>query len=211
MFKKLIIASAILAASSSVALAATTGPYVGASIGVNSSTFNLKNTTAGAPSNKVDLGGRGAIANLFAGYGQLVNQNVYLGGEAFVDATNTQSKTTAGTASFTINQRYGYGISFIPGLMLSNDTMAYARVGLVRSNFQLKASAPGASTSKTQSLTGGQFGVGLQTSLTQNVDLRGEYDYTTYGSKKITSTAGTSAKFQPRTDAFTVGLVYKFD
>ncbi len=202
MFKKLILASAILAASSSVAFAAT-GPYVGASVGVNSGTFNLKNPGVA----NYELGGRGAIGNLFAGYGTLVSQSIYLGGEAFVDATNTQSKTTIGSSKATVNERYGYGISFIPGVMISNDTMAYARVGVVRSSFQAKSSAAGVSTySKSKTLTGGQIGVGMQTSLTQNVDLRGEYDYTSYRSQKF---AGTQV--QPRTDAFTVGLIYKFD
>jgi opacity protein-like surface antigen len=102
----------------------------------------------------------------------------------------------------TLKNKYGYGLSFIPGLMLSDHTMIYARAGVVRTRFE--DSVSGYKNRKT--LTGGQVGLGLQTSLTQNVDLRGEYDFTTYGSQTIDGT-----KIKPRTDTFTLGLIYKFD
>jgi len=81
--------------------------------------------------------------------------------------------------------------------MLSDHTMAYARLGVVRTRFS--------DTSSTQ--TGGQFGVGMQTTVTQNVDLRGEYVYTAYSSFNNSISSISS----PRSDAFNLGLIYKFD
>ena len=50
---------------------------------------------------------------------------------------------------------------------------------------------------------GAQFGLGLQTSVTQNMDVRGEYAYTDY--------ANVGSVRSPRADEYTLGLVYKID
>lgn len=180
MFKKLLVASAILAASSSIALA-NGAPYLGGSIGVQANTSNNSNAAYQGGSNA-----RVVPVTLSAGYGAVIAQNFYLAGEIF------------GTpGSFNINDNglkstYGYGISFIPGLMLSEHTMAYARAGLVRTRF-----------SHLDNKTGAQLGLGMQTSVTQNWDLRTEYVFSAYRKIHNVSTL--------RSDAFNIGAVYKFD
>lgn len=186
MLKKVLLASAIALTASSAAVA-NTAPYVGASIGIVNNTANVKyngtNDTVGAY--------RGVPFNLFAGYGGVINQSFYLAGELF---------GTVGTANIsnnsTLKTSYGLGAAIIPGVMLSDHTLAYARAGVVRSRF----------SDADMSRTGGQFGLGMQTALTQNVDLRGEYDFVAYQSKN--TDFGSVA---PRQDQFSVGLVYKLD
>lgn len=180
MFKKVLIASAILASTIGAALA-NPAPYVGASIGVIANTSS--NGGNGQPANY-----RGVPVNLFAGYGGIVNQNIYLAGELTGTLGTGELNSNNG-----IKTTYGYGASFIPGVMLSDHTMAFARAGVVRTRF----------SQVSEMSTGGQVGLGLQTSLTQNVDLRGEYDYTAYR-----SVGGIGS---PRQDAFNLGLAYKFD
>ncbi len=213
MLKKFVVASAILASTATVAFA-NGAPYVGASLGVNSANYNTSYNLSPL-SGSVDFGGRNAIGNLFAGYGALVSQNIYLGGEVFADLTNTSSevKVLGGSTEIktSMTNKYGYGVSVIPGLMLSDHTMLYGRAGLVRSRFDSKLSATSgvfsSAASAQNTVTGGQLGLGVQTSLTQNVDLRAEYDYTQY--RAINFNDGMSVK--PRTDSFNLGLVYKFD
>lgn len=191
MLKKFILASAIAAATTGIAVA-NTAPYVGASVGIVNNTDNVKangsNYTGGAY--------RGVPFNVFAGYGGVISQSFYLAGELF---------GTVGTANISDNTgmktSYGYGASIIPGIMLSDHTLAYARAGVLRSRF------PDSSNSNR---TGGQFGLGMQTSLTQNVDLRGEYDFVAYQAKNVTSGTATSS-IAPRSDQFSLGLVYKFE
>lgn len=191
MLKKIILASVIAAATTGIAVA-NPAPYVGASIGITTNTANVK------ANGSTFTGGayRGVPVNLFAGYGGVVNQNFYLAGElsgtvgTMNISDNTQLKTT-----------YGLGASVIPGVMLSDHTLAYARAGVLRSRF---------SNGNGSTQTGGQLGAGIQTCLTQNVDLRGEYDFVAYKSKNY-SLAGTNASIAPRADQFTVGLVYKLD
>lgn len=180
MFKKLLIASAVLAVSSNIAFANTNGaPYVGVSTGVVTNTASSLNF-------------RGMPGTIFAGYGATMGQGIYLAGEVF---------GTIGTAVISDNglkSTYNYGISFIPGVMLSDHTMGYMRIGLVRNRFTPKGAIP------STTVSGGQLGLGIQTSLTQNWDLRGEYTFT--ANRHISNLSG-----DPRTDAATVGLIYKFD
>ena len=150
---------------------------------------------------------RGAIGNIFAGYGAMLSESFYLGGEVFADLTNTASDITIDTDTVVdkFKEKYGYGISIIPGIALSDHTMVYGRLGVVNSRFEIKETAP-VSVSVQKSLTGAQFGLGMQTSLTQNVDLRGEYDFTTYRTGNF---SGNDMK--PRSDQFNVSLIYKFE
>src|SRR3990167_6753050 len=145
MFKKILIAI-IMAASSSLTLAAT--PYVGGSLGI-ADVGNSGSTTVSS----------GAVAKLFSGYGTLVgmNKNVYLGCELNVDL---------GGYSQVYGANYGIGASFIPGLMITKDIMLYGRAG-VEANRNTKQSS--------SSTFGSQLGFGLQTSLTNNWDMRAEY------------------------------------
>lgn len=201
MLKKLILATAILALTN-VAYA-NGAPYLGASVGVNTDTFKLTNDA----NDSLTFGGRGAVGNVFAGYGTMLTQSFYLGGEIFADLTSTSSDINidSDNVNDSFKEKYGYGISLIPGLALSDQTMAYVRLGAVRSKFEVKETSP-ASATDSKTLNGAQFGFGIQTNLTQNVYLRGEYDFVTYRSATFN---GNDTK--PRTDQFNLGLIYKFE
>ena len=179
MIKKILVGT-LLASAVTVASANTAAPYVGAGLGVNVNTSSSGVNTFFT---------RTMPVSIFAGYGGVVNQNFYLAGE-FTGVLGAGELTSKGNS---VKTTYGYGLSVLPGLMLSDHTLAFARVGFVRSRF----------TNMNTYGNGGQIGLGLQTSLTQNVDVRGEYDFTAY---KTVSNVGA-----PRSDAASVSLVYKFD
>lgn len=190
MLKKFLLASAIAAATTGVALASAS-PYIGASVGILSNTNNVKvsgsNFTGGAY--------RGIPFNVFAGYGGVLGQSFYLAGEIFgtVGTSNISDDTQMKTS-------YGYGASVIPGLMLCDNTLVYARAGILTSRFP----------NNNESQNGGQVGVGMQSNLTQNVALRGEYDFVAYQAKNY-NLGVTTASVAPRSDQFSLGLVYKFE
>ena len=179
MLKKIFAATALMFAMG-VSMAST-APYIGASVGVVNNS-----TDSGSVKGQAGVF-RGMPFSVFAGYAGLNDQGLYLAGEL---------NGTVGTGEFSnangLKTTYGYGVSLVPGLMLNQHTLAFARAGVVRARF----------SSVGSTATGGQFGLGLQTSLTQNLDVRGEYDFTAFQS---VSTVGA-----PRQDAFNVGLVYKF-
>lgn len=204
MLKKLLIASAVLAASSTIAFAGT--PYVGVGLGVNDSQTKISDSNSSVSK----FGARSALLNVFAGYGALVSQNIYLGGEVFFNGTSGQAKVTEDNGDYSkLTTKNSYGISFIPGVMVTDHTMAYLRAGVVRGQFRAQALDETLGyAAQTNNLTGGQVGLGMQTSLSQNVDLRGEYVYTGYHSYTI---KGTSTKVSPSTDQFNLALLYKFE
>jgi len=175
--KKIIALMGFLAISSTMAFASG-APYVGASLGINTIT-----STSGSNTRSVPI-------DLFAGYGATMNASFYLGGEVTLTPfTGLLSKSSGSPLKTT----YGYGISIIPGIMFSDHALGYIRAGVVKSHF----SAIGGNK------TGGQLGIGLQATITQDIDLRTEYVYTQY-SKITTATS-------PKSDAFKLALIYKFE
>lgn len=164
MFKKTLLVSTMLLMSG-VTFANVTS-YVGGSLGYS----GYQSQT-------------GVNANLFGGYGSVVgvHQNIYLGGELSL---------LAGHYSNT-NMTYGLSLSFLPGVMLSKDTMIYGRVGA--------AVITGKTRTRTNSTTnlGPQAGIGLQTNVAKNWDIRAEY---------VRMFDSPANAYQ-----YNLGLVYKFN
>lgn len=205
MFKKLVIASAVFAASSGIAfaghsykgdrdykgeMAAPTcptcptysylcGPYVGASLGV-------RNNYTGEPS----VVYKGIEGILSLGYGGAVSPMFYLAGELFVgDSAQVRNFKFNGNG---VKSTWSYGFDLIPGIMLTDYVMGYVRAGVVRTRF----------SDQGTSATGWQVGIGGQTNLCQNWDLRGEYVFSAY--RSVTGIG------HPQADQFNLGVVYKF-
>lgn len=188
MFKKFLVASSLLVLSLNVAQA-NPSPYLGANIGMNLNTID--NGSTNFPGNQIGTNYRGVPFNVFAGFGGSVSESFYLAGEV---------NATLGNATVSNNGNlkttYGFGASVIPGIMLSDHTLGFVRGGVVDTKFSdIKANR-----------TGVQIGAGMQTSLTSNVDLRGEYDFTGYKSINKFDFSGN-----PHSDTFNVGLLYKFE
>lgn len=191
MYKKLLFSALMLATSSSIF--AYSAPYVGASIGVTANTvinvnqFNFNNSSY-----------RGMPVTVFVGFGAVLENNFYIGGEV-----------TGTPGAFELNNNglktsYGYGASVMPGFMMCDHTLAFVRLGILSARFP----------NNDNSSTGGQMGIGIQSGLTQNVDLRGEYDYIVYRTiSDIRGKAPNQVDYSvaPRADQFVIALVYKFD
>lgn len=200
MFKKLLIASAI-AAISSTAFAGhgykgerdykgempcpvyqfMAGPYLGLSVGV-------RNNYTGTPT--VYKGIEGILS---AGYGVMLNPLWYLAGEIFVgDSAQIKNYKDQLTNTNGVKTTWNFGASLIPGFMITDHVLMYLRGGATRARFS------------TQSVnkTGWHIGVGGQTNVWQNWDVRGEYVYTQYPS--VTNIG------KPGTDQFNLGVIYKF-
>jgi opacity protein-like surface antigen len=175
MIRKLVIAGALLVISSQSIFADCAGvPYGGFSAGVRD---NIKNTKSY----------RGIEGTLFLGYGAMINPAMYVAGElsgtpGSMPINNNSLKTS-----------YGFAAAVLPGMMISEHSMTYLRLGITQTFF-----------SNASKKSGGQLGVGLQTGLTQNWDLRAEYIYTAYGT--VSQDIGA-----PKSDQANMALVYKFE
>lgn len=200
MFKKLLIASAVLALSSSVAFAAANykGEYKGEVAAPACPTYN----PPVAPYIGLSLGNRinysstsrafdGIVGTLSGGYGGIIAPSWYLAGEIFVDGV-IKVKDFSRVNALSLQTTYDYGASLIPGYMITDHLLGFIRLGAIGTRFNNQGTNP----------WGGQFGIGGQTNLCQNWDIRAEYDYIYYGS---TGNVG-----HPNTLMANVGVIYRF-
>lgn len=197
MFKKLLIASAVLALSSGAfahsykgeykdmgpapcpTYTYTTGPYIGLSIGPR---VNI----TGHP-----VAFKGFDGVLSLGWGMLFPPMWYLAGELFAGGS-ANLKNYKDADGHGVRSTWSWGGSIIPGFMLTDHVLAFLRVGAQRTRF----------SDVSVHKTGWHVGLGGQTNVYQNWDVRAEYIYSQYGS---TDNIG-----KPTTDQFLLGVVYKF-
>lgn len=134
---------------------------------------------------------RGLRPGLFFGYGMMLDRDYYLGGELM------------GTAASTLNDNYvnrndsvrmspDFNVSLLPGMMIAPATMAFLRVGYSVGQF----------TTNNGWRSGLLLGLGMEAAISPCWSVRGEYDYTVFGSMS----AGT-----PKSDEAAVSLKYTFD
>jgi opacity protein-like surface antigen len=203
--KNILIALTVFGVSATV-YAANGAPYVGLRIGVHSGgSWNLTN-----PMGKTSYFGiSGESAGLLGGYTQNFDDKLSLGVEGFLDdsVAKTANKNTdnAGTA-VKMRMTYSYGISVLPGYPIATDTILFARVGLIRTRFQLTQTLPASASLTTAStVTGGQVGLGLALNLSKTLALRGEYTYSGYQ-----SFIAYGNKVYPHNNQLFASFTYKF-
>ena len=137
----------------------------------------------------------------FAGYGVEMQSAFYLGGEIFV--TPCISELSSSSWGNYLNMTHQYGLSFLPGVQVGENTIAYTRLGWVGAHFEHQHT----------NANGGQLGFGLKTRITQHLDIRAEYSITTFSIDneharvKVFPLYGTSAI---NADQFAFGLSYRF-
>jgi len=219
-FKKIVIASALFAAGTSLAFAEPSykgddykgeeaapcpvyqfqaGPYLGLSAGPR---INFAHVS--------DLGSStyaGAEGIISAGIATMINPSFYLAGEIFGgDSVQVQDyrlhqddAADNDIVDTGVRSSWSYGLDIIPGYMLTDHFLGYLRAGVVRTRF----------SDQDESATGWQVGLGGQTNIYQNWDVRMEYVFSSYGSVD-NDDAVVNTHLNPQGGVFDVGLVYKF-
>ena len=198
MIKKFLFATSVLTLFSASIIAAPV-PYVGIKLALDSGSWDFHN----AADNTFHYGSNGAAIGIFGGLGQIVAQKYYVGGELFLNdsSTKTANKVIGLGTTAKLRTTYSFGFSVLPGIMLSPDTMLFARAGLVETQYTLSQKPGGEQNTLA---TGGQAGIGLALSLGKNLDLRGEYTYSAYA-----RFSSLGSKISPRSNELSFGFVYK--
>lgn len=194
MFKKAIIATAVLAASTGLAFAnggtyqaaphATHSVYVGVAVSRDFMHFNGIANGAG------DAGWDG---ELNTGIGWVFQDHYYLGAEIFGTINNAKIGST--------KYKYSYGIDLVPGVKISDSTMLYGKVGYIRGKFSNITLTGGDKT-----LNGLQLGLGMETMVTNNVSAKIEYDYNRFASQNF----GAFGSTRPTVETVKLGVAYHF-
>lgn len=157
----------------------TSGLYLGLGIG---SRVNYTNNTPTAYT--------GLQGTVLGGY-SMNWDDFYTGLEIFIQ-DNMQINNYS-TSRGSAKSSWGYGFSVLPGYLIADNVLGFARLGIISTRF---------STGNTMA-TGGQVGLGMQTALCMNWDLRGEYIYSFYNSL----TSGTVGN--PKSQEYNLSLIYK--
>jgi outer membrane immunogenic protein len=199
------------------------GLYVGAGVGPEGASFSQKSHVVGFNFNVVDkehFSGTGVFGTLFAGYGVIYNQ-YYLAVEGNANLSSVQYKLSNDEyvhrnfvkTTFTIKN--SEGVSLLPGLFLSEDTLLYGRVGYINGRLKIRESDP-TIRSMTKNRNGIRYGVGIRHNLTNEWTLMMDYSQINYASVKSTvfEPFGGVLK-QTRITANTAqvgfGIIYNFD
>ena len=135
---------------------------------------------------------RGVSPRLGVGYGTILGQSFFLAGEAGAMVGTAILSNNIGDTGISLRVNRAYDFSLLPGMLFSEGTMGYLRLGVSSSNF----------TGPNEKVTGGILGVGLQLNVINCWFIRGEYFYTAYGP--------VSDLGNPVSDTFALGVVYTF-
>lgn len=209
------------------------GFYVGLGVGPQSANFSQDSSIIQSSLlplqnfnviNKAKFAGRGVFGSLFGGYGrrfciQGFNPNsLYLAAELNGDLSSTQFETSnsefihANFSKTTMKIENSYGISLLPGIYYSCNTLFYARLGYVRSHFTVDTSDTSLANVST-GLDGFRYGFGIKQNLTRKLAFRMEwsrnnYQGTSFSTLDPASLVSKTTTITPRTDKVEFALVY---
>lgn len=131
---------------------------------------------------------------VFGGY-RSINSRFYLAAEIFaqhgITLQNYTNAVNANGNTIGLKTTWGTGFSILPGYIIADTLLGYLRLGTIMTHFQDIA----------QTKTGGQLGIGLESTITETWDFRVEYAYSFYPSIPVLG--------NPRSDQFHIGIIYK--
>lgn len=210
----LLAAAAISGAAFAEGNTASSGFYLGANAGVANTnvkySFNSIGTVAQGGASaaswtnnfKSDNGKMAGIFGIFAGYGMVVGQGAYFGGEVYggLDSSkvsaydDSASGASVGFWKSSIKRTNFYGLAARVGYMVTPSTLAYIRLAVEGGKWKadvlpnsatIAASGTSAALqagsnktfSKSKSAINFAPGLGLEAYITKNMFLRAEYSY----------------------------------
>lgn len=198
--KKLLIASALVAASTGAFAQASANAFGGFSAGVKVSSVGTSTTVNGTDGTSLNLGQQSVVPTVEVGYTYGLSKEIALGLTATYDVTETKGGSING---LNLKSNNHYSVNFKPGYVFNNTTMVYAIVGYNAMTGKMEIGG----YSSNKSFNGFGAGAGVQVLLNKNVYLQAEAQQLTYSAQ---SDATIGAKFTPSATVGTIGVGYKF-
>lgn len=204
-------------------LAWAPGAYVGAGIGADTTDFDVtsypQKTGDFDVINRTQLAAQGVLGNLFAGYAWTYNW-FYIAAELngnLSSATHTSSNEEKVHNSYSITKDKideTWGVGLLPGVLLPQDTLLFARVGYVDGRYKVETSD--VSLAPVDSwLNGLRLGLGVAKKINNHWNLRLEYSHISYQQQSSTVVI-PSDDFMKKTDVTPdsnqaeLGVMYSF-
>ena len=172
------------------------GPYVGATISMLNTDADFKVDEGTV---KVDSDGNNAGYGLSLGYGAL-NGSFYGAVEAAFRVNYGTSEDSTGLLKTDVKD--GWELSFLPGYLVDETTLIYARIGFGSVNAEL--SLPSIGMSETDDLDSMVWGLGFQKAFTDQVSAKLEYNRTSFNKKY------TGLEIDGDSSGLSLGVQYRF-
>lgn len=195
-----------------------TGPYVGVSAGYGFGSSDWEN--GGVPAINTDFNLDGFFAGGYVGYNYQLSNNVVLGAEAdlFFGGMDGSGDCVGGDVpdfrcaadlNFfgTLRARVGYSLDRV---------LLYGTGGLAIADFDYDRTAAGGPLLEfggSETEVGFAIGAGIEYAATDNIIVRGEYQYLNFGSSDVSLSNGvgtSSASIDNDMHQVRVGIAYKF-
>lgn len=189
------------------------GWYIGAQAGYGS--YRVRNNINffdGAPLYAMDVVNAGSNWSVggVIGYGKMLSQLFYLGGELSIVA-NTMEHTLYSNFGIVYTNQYSsgptYGLSLLPGIRLTNETLTYLRFGYNRVKFNsTETIVPLTPVNVSKNLNGFVIGIGMETLITGNYSVRGEFDHVFFSSYNTAGYYNTAVS--PAYNGYALTFIY---
>lgn len=210
--------------------------YVGLGVGPESANYRQKSSVIQAtPFNaitnfdvidKTHLAGKGWFGSLFAGYAMQFSpcdtdcEKLYLALEANADIRSVKFKSSNDEVLHLNFNHTAYkmgrnfGISLLPGYLLTDCTLFYVRVGYANGRFSL-ATTDISLVNMHKNLNGFRYGLGIRQEINECFAIRMDYSHINYKRVKMftfdpVGFTSKSTSIKPTTNRFELGVIYTF-
>ena len=214
MHKFKILVSSIALASFSATATAAPELYMGAQMGYQNTDLEFGYSTDFI-SIAQDFSLSGVAGGVFAGAKFDINNSLFIAPEVNVgtstadggyreswDGGNYELEAEAGTS---------FGLGVLLGTQLTSDTTVYGRLGYQRTDYELTESGTFTDTTSYDETFGGiRYGVGMETTVTEQVALRLDWSQTQYSDESFDDGFGGTESYEPTESLFQAGVSFRF-
>jgi hypothetical protein len=187
------------------------GSYVGAQAGYGGfATRNRGPRNAGADL-RVDRASHGGTGGLFAGYGFLPFDNIYLGAEAEAEMSYADWNIDRDPTGriYDAQKDWTLGGALRAGYVFNDTVMVYGRAGGVMSGVDTDYTRGAQDISQEDTLSGIRYGGGMEVAATERLFLRMDYTYTDYEDYDVNYGTGVDT-FEPTETMVRLGVGLRF-
>lgn len=150
------------------------------------------------------------VEGALLGYGRYLYGPYYIGGEVFINYSEANEsyflEDNVAHYSSKISARASYGIALLPGIGVTDYLLVYIRLGYNWGSFLANESVGPLSIAKKNTVSGPNYGLGMEVLLIDNWSVRAEYTHTNYSS--FSTEFGTN--FDPSNNQVMVAIIYHF-
>jgi outer membrane immunogenic protein len=155
------------------------GPFVGAQVGWQSE--KMRDTESSFGVVPIDDTVNSVTAGIYAGYDKHVAEKVVIGAEAGLDfASDDEAQTSAAGTTFSVDPKYSFDLTARAGLLMTPDTLVYARGGYTNARVRTTVDSPIGSQSDSDNQDGWLLGGGIERQIKANVSARLEYRHSQF-------------------------------